>query len=443
MATGIEERIDRLTARPPRFPRVGVVAEVRGTTVVAVGLKAALGEVCRIDVGGERPVWGEVSGFLPGGRVFLTPYGDLGGIAAGDQVVAVGRAAAVPVGPALLGRALDGIGRPLDGRGPVFGFGRAVAPRPLSPLARLSVEEPLWTGIRVVDGLLTLGKGQRVGIFAGAGVGKTTLLHQLMAGAAADVVVAALVGERGREVSAFYRRLSGPLRRRTVLVAATSDAAALLRVRAAETALTVAEAFRDQGKDVLLVMDSLTRVAMAQREHGLASGEVASMRGYTPSVFHLLPRLLERAGRTARGSITGLFTVLLEADDPTEPIGDAVRGILDGALYLSRRLAQAQHFPAVDVLASLSRTMDEVVTEPHRRLAAEARAVLATLEEGRDLVQIGAYQPGSNPELDRALALETALKAWLRQGREEWCDPTQALADLSQILEGDGGHGTA
>jgi flagellum-specific ATP synthase len=287
---------------------------------------------------------------------------------------------------------------------------------------------------------LTLGKGQRIGIFAGAGVGKTTLLHQLMAGARAEVVVAALIGERGREVSAFYAEMDQALRRRTVLIAATSDTPALMRVRAAEAALTVAEAFRDQGRDVLLVMDSLTRVAMAQREQGLASGEIGSMRGYTPSVFHLLPRLLERAGRTRTGSITGIFTILLEADDPTEPVGDAVRGILDGAIYLSRDLAQRQHFPAVDVLASLSRTMDDVVSPQHLQLAKEARRILAVLAEGRDLVELGAYHPGSNPALDHALAVEDGLRRWLRQDLGEWSEPEAALASLHSALGGDEGE---
>lgn len=437
MGMELERRVAEACGQPLAFPRIGTVEEVRGTTVIAGRLRAALGEVCQVQVGGRRTVLGEVSGFLPGYRVYLTAYGELDGIRAGDRVVALGRPAAFPVGESLLGRALDGMGAPVDGKGPVWGWGRRLEPRPLSPLARLPVEEPLWTGIRVIDGLLTLGKGQRIGIFAGAGVGKTTLLHQLMAGARAEVVVAALIGERGREVSAFYAEMGQVLRRRTVLIAATSDTPALMRVRAAEAALTVAEAFRDQGRDVLLVMDSLTRVAMAQREQGLASGEIGSMRGYTPSVFHLLPRLLERAGRTKAGSITGIFTILLEADDPTEPVGDAVRGILDGAIYLSRDLAQRQHFPAVDVLASLSRTMEDVVPPQHLRLAAQARRILATLAEGRDLVELGAYHPGSNPALDHALAVEDGLRRWLRQDLGEWSEPEAALASLHSTLGGD------
>lgn len=420
-------------ARARLFRYRGHVEEVRGLNVVARGLPCAIGELCAIGApGGVIPA--EVVGFLPGHRVFLMPYGELAGLTAATGVMSSGRPPTIPVGRELLGRIVDGLGRPVDGGPPPAGPRRMLTPEPGSPLDRLPLEQRLDTGVRVIDVLLTLGRGQRMGIFAGAGVGKTTLLHMLMAGCSADVVVAALVGERGREVAQFWGEMDRATRMRTVVVAATSDTPALMRLRAAEAAVTVAEAFRAQGLDVLLVMDSLTRVAMAQREVGLQSGEMASVRGYTPSVFHLLPRLLERAGRTRTGSITGFYTVLLDSDDPADPVGDTVRGILDGAIYLSRELAEEHHFPAVDVARSLSRVMGDVVDAETWELAARVRHTLTTLEKSRDLVALGAYQPGSDREIDRALALSGGMRAWLDQKVGERDDPDVAKRRLMRLM---------
>lgn len=426
---------DRRPAR--RYQYVGRVEEVRGLTVLASGLPLAIGEMVDLHTQSAAPIEAEVVGFLPDHRTYLMPFDEMRGVFPGAPVVSRGAYPTVPTGRWVLGRVIDGRGHPLDGGREILGPRRRLDPPPTSPLAKRPVREMLPTGVRTVDGLLTLGRGQRMGIFAGAGVGKTTLLHMLLAGSRADVSVVALVGERGREVAGFWEALTAETRARTVVVAATSASPALMRLKAAEAAMTIAEDFRDRGLDVLFVCDSLTRVAMAQREVGLEAGEIASVRGYTPSVFHLLPRLLERAGNAPRGSITGLYTVLLDGDDPTDPIGDAVRGILDGHIYLARRLAEAHHFPAIDVPRSLSRVMPDLVSPEHFELQRLAGEALAELERSRDLVSLGAYEAGSNPALDYALAIERDLYAWLDQAFDEASPLDKTLARLSGILGGE------
>ena len=341
------------------------------------------------------------------GRLLLMPLGDLAGVEPGGEVLALGRPATVPVGPGLVGRVIDGMGRPIDERGPLVAEGeRSIAEHaPPSPLGRRRITEPLETGIRAMDAVLPIGRGQRVGIFAGSGVGKSVLLGSLAAHAAADVNVIALVGERGREVREFVERDLGPAGlARSVVVVATADEPPLVRRQAAFAATTVAEFFRDAGRTVLFMMDSLTRLAMAQREIGLAVGEPPATRGYPPSVFALLPRLLERAGTSAhRGDITGLYTVLVEGDDMNDPVADASRAILDGHIVLTRELASANHFPAIDVLASISRLADDLLTPAEYQAASALRDHLATYRAARDLVAVGAYVAGSDPRIDRAL----------------------------------------
>ncbi|NMP23550.1 FliI/YscN family ATPase [Sulfobacillus harzensis] len=426
-------RIERIPA-DRRFQRFGRIEAVRGLSVVSRGPRAAIGEILWLMDGDREVTMLEVSGFLSEGRLLLTPYGDLTGLRQGMMVRATGRRLRVPVGTGLLGRVVDGTGAPLDGKPPLTTRREEITPAPIAPLERKPIDAPLWTGIRTIDGILTLGRGQRVGIFAGAGVGKTTLLQQMLEGTSADVAVVALIGERGREISEFYHALAAEALARTAIIAATSDSPAILRLRAMDTAFRVAEAFRQEGRDVMMVVDSLTRVAMAQSEVGLESGELAAVRGYTPSVFHLLPRVLERAGRVGQGSITGIFTVLLDSDDPTDPIGDAVRGILDGNLYLDRRLAERDHFPAIDVLKSLSRVMPDVTEKSHQRLASRVRRVLARLDKSADLVMLGAYHPGSDPILDACLRIEPDLTGWMTQAVDEFCTPEETLASLEEIL---------
>lgn len=431
-----------------RFWRYGTIESVRGLSVIAKGPDAAIGEILWL-LQSERSRGGkpassleigmmlEVSGFLPEGRLILNPYGEVTGIRQGMLVVSSGRRLTVPVGRGLLGRVVDGVGNPMDGEPTPWSKRVEITPEPISPLARRPIDTPLWTGIRAIDGLLTLGRGQRVGIFAGAGVGKTTLLQQMLAGTTADVAVVALIGERGREIAEFYHQVDPAALAKTVIVAATSDSPAIMRLRAMDTAFRVAEGYRAAGLDVMLVVDSLTRVALAQSEVGLESGEIAAVRGYTPSVFHLLPRILERAGRVGDGTITGIFTVLLDSDDPTDPIGDAVRGILDGNLYLSRMLAERGHFPAVDVLKSLSRIMPEVVSPEHLQVALTVRRILARLDKNVDLVALGAYHPGTDPVLDACLRLEKPLNDWLSQGMDEFQQPEHAATLLQALLAGE------
>lgn len=415
----------------------GRVRSVIGLNIEVGGLDAAIGDEVLIDtIDGTMPA--EVIAFRDGVASCL-PHGHLDRVAVGTQVRSTGRRPSVLVGDALLGRVLDGFGAPLDGR-PVDGSLQRVDidGGPPHPLRRRNVDEHLGLGVRALDTVIPCGRGQRMGIFAGSGVGKSSLLSMIARGTTAEINVLALIGERGREVREFIERDLGPEGlARSIVVVATSDQPALVRLRAAFTATRIAEHFRDQGKDVLLMMDSLTRFAMAQREVGLTAGEPPATRGYPPSVFTLLPRLLERAGGGETGTITGLYTVLVEGDDMQDPIGDAARSILDGHIVLSRRLATAGHFPTIDVLESVSRVVGSVTTPSQQALAVELRSLMAALCDARDLIDIGAYSPGANPTVDRAVRLEPSINAFLRQSIDEVCLADTAWHQLEQLLRSD------
>jgi flagellum-specific ATP synthase len=396
----------------------GKVSQVIGTVVESNGPPMSIGETAQIIYKRSvEPVLAEAVGFRDS-KVLLMPLGDIGGIAAGSEVVALGRPVQLALSPGLLGRVLDGLGRPFDGLGPILDPEIAeITGAPPNALSRRRITEPLGLGVRAIDGLLTCGKGQRVGIFSGSGVGKSTILGMIARNTSADVNVIALVGERGKEVRDFLERDLGEAGlKRSVVVVATSDQPALVRIKAAYVATRVAEYFREQGLDVMLMMDSVTRFAMAQREIGLAIGEPTTTRGYTPSVFALLPKLLERAGTSDVGTITALYTVLVDGDDLNEPVADAVRSILDGHIVLSRKLASANHYPAVDVLASVSRVMPDVVDVANFNAASAIRDIMATYRDAEDLINIGAYVAGSNPRVDLALARIEAIRTFLRQG---------------------------
>jgi flagellum-specific ATP synthase len=415
--------------------RHGRVRDLIGLIIEASGLEAEIGEVCSIDTGRGRPaVPAEVVGFR-GGRTLLMPLGEATGLGPGAAVTATGRPFRVAVSDDLLGRAVDGLGRPLTGADPLRAprMRPAEAPPP-DPLLRPRITERVGLGVRALDALVPCGRGQRLGIFAGSGVGKSSLLGMIARATEAEVNVICLVGERGREVREFIERDLGPEGlERSVVVVATSDQPALVRIKAAFTATAIAEHFRDAGRDVLLMMDSVTRFAMAQREVGLAIGEPPATRGYTPSVFALLPKLLERSGTSPEGSITGLYTVLVDGDDMNEPIADAVRSILDGHVVLSRDLAHAGHYPAIDVLASVSRLVGEVQAPDVRTAGGEVRRLMAAYREKEDLIAIGAYQRGADPLADAAIALRPAIEAFLRQRVEEPSTLEEADAGLTQI----------
>lgn len=413
----------------------GKVRQVIGVVIESLGPNMAIGETCEIIFKRTAdPVLAEVVGFRDN-KVLIMPLGDLAGIGAGSDVVALGVPLEIGVGDQLLGRVLDGLGRPMDGKGPLAMRHRTrVAAAPPPPLDRARITQPLALGIRAIDAMLTCGKGQRAGIFAGSGVGKSTILGMIARNTAADVNVIALVGERGKEVRDFIERdLGEEGLRRSVVVVSTSDQPALVRIKAGFVAMTIAEYFRDQGLDVMFMMDSITRLAMAQREVGLAIGEPTTTRGYTPSVFALLPKLLERAGTAERGTITGLFSVLVDGDDMNEPIADAVRSILDGHIVLSRALAAANHYPAIDVLHSVSRVMPDVVDRQHAAAASAVRDVLAAYRDAEDLINIGAYVAGSNPRVDRALSKIEPIRQFLRQGVDERSSFEQTSGSLLNV----------
>ncbi len=437
----LDERL-RLAGRAVRRADLhrshGRVCDLIGLIVEATGLEAEVGEVCEVRVGRGPDGWSvipaEVVGFRAR-RTLLMPLGDMHGIGPGDVVTATGRQVDGPVGPALLGRVLDGLGQPIDGGGPVdMAPRRGIVASPPSPMARPRIEERVSLGVRALDALVPCGRGQRLGIFAGSGVGKSSLLGMIARSTSADVNVICLVGERGREVREFIDRDLGPALERSVVVVATSDQPALVRIKAALTATTIAESFRDAGANVMLMMDSVTRFAMAQREVGLAIGEPPATRGYTPSVFALLPKLLERSGTSEHGSITALYTVLVDGDDMNEPIADAVRSILDGHIVLSRDLAHAGHYPAVDVLASVSRLVGEVTTPAARAAATELRSLMAAYKAKADLIAIGAYERGTDPLTDRAIDLRGDIDAFLRQSVEDPSDASSADAQVAALV---------
>jgi flagellum-specific ATP synthase len=424
------EKLDRIeTCR-----WTGTVTELVGLLVESNGPAAAVGDFCEIGTQDGRLIRTQVIGFRDE-RVLSMPLEETDGLHLGDPIIARKEDARIEVGPELLGRVIDGFGRPLDGLGPIGA--RAAydlyAPAP-GPLDREPIAEPLVTGIRAIDSLLTCGKGQRIGIFGGSGVGKSTLLGAMSRYSSADVSVIALIGERNREVRDFIEHELGPDGlKRSVLVVSTSDRPAPLRVRAAFVALAVAEYFRDQGKSVLLVMDSVTRLAMAQREIGLAAGEPPSQKGYTPSVFNLLPKIFERAGRFRKGAITGFFTVLVEGDDFNEPICDAVRAILDGHIILSRELGAAGHYPAIDVLQSVSRLAARLYTPEQKLAALKIREAMATHQRSEDLINLGAYASGANPKLDAAIRLRPQLLEFLKQDSGLRAPFEQTMTQLNEL----------
>ena len=421
------------------FKRLGKVVKIVGLTIESVGPDAKLNDLCRIiiDKNNGTSILAEVVGFRDK-RLLLMPYEKVEGIGVGCIVENTGHPLSVLVGDELLGHTVDGVGRPtdideidsLDLR-----YEYPVEAAPPDPMARKIIDEVLPLGVKAVDGLLTIGKGQRIGIFAGSGVGKSTLLGMFARNTKADINVIALIGERGREVREFIERdLGEEGMKRSIVVVATSDKPALIRNKAAKTATAIAEYFRDQGKDVLLMMDSLTRFSMAQREIGLASGEPPVTRGYPPSVYSEMPKLLERAGTSSVGSITGLYTVLVDGDDFNEPITDTARSILDGHIMLSRKLGHKNHYPAIDVLQSISRVMSSITTREHKELAGKLKNVLATYSEAEDLINIGAYKSGSNSEIDYAIRKIRAVNEFLRQATDEKFVFEEEIALLEQLF---------
>jgi flagellum-specific ATP synthase len=416
----------------------GMVENIVGLTIEVKGLSASVGSVCRVDVGRNRqPITGEVIGFRAG-RAMVMPYQSMAGIAPGQKVTVSANRLTIPTGQCLLGRVLDGLGRPLDNGPPLHHMSeRLVTAYPPPALMRKRITEPFATGVRAMDGLVTVARGQRMGIFAGSGVGKSVLLGMLARNASSDVNVVALIGERGREVREFIERDLGPEGlARSVVIVVTSDENAVLRVKGAETAMTIAEYFRDQGDNVLFMMDSVTRYAMALREIGLAVGEPPTTKGYTPSVFSILPKLCERPGWTEANAITAFFTVLIEGDDEHDPIGDAMRSILDGHVMLSRDLARQGRFPAIDILGSISRLRNEVVDAQVVDSGITLMRWLKALEENRDLINIGAYVAGSDPLVDAALAKQEAIHRFLGQDIAEKVQWDNAITDLVTLTTG-------
>ncbi|MAX23735.1 MAG: EscN/YscN/HrcN family type III secretion system ATPase [Phycisphaeraceae bacterium] len=440
--TRIAEQLDILE-QTPLIEMQGQVLEVRGLACRVGGISVPVGAMVRIET--RDPLLGEVVGFDKD-EVLVMPFGATGGIKRGDIVTLIQLAQTVPVGDNMLGRVVNALGQPIDEKGPINGVGpRSLYPKVVDPMDRPLIDEPLGTGVRVVDAMTTLGCGQRIGVFAPPGVGKSTILGMMARGTSADVIVVGLVGERGREVQDFVQKQLGKEGlKRAVVVVATGDESPLLRIRAAQAATTVAEFFRDQGKNVLLIMDSLTRFCQAQRQVGLATGEPPATKGFTPSVFSMLPILLERSGRTSKGAITGLYAVLVEGDVDDDPISEAARGVLDGHILLSRALSHRNYWPAVDVLGSISRVADDVINAQHSTAAAQVRRLLAAYKDVEDLLNIGAYADGSNEEFDLAIACKPAIDQLLMQGRSEmppkgkmdvFTHTSKQLVALSHIIE--------
>ena len=417
---------------------IGKVVQIVGLVIECSGPNVSMGELCYVQSHFDdvEPLPAEVVGFREG-YVLLMPLGETKGIGPGCQVVSAQKVLQVKVGPELLGRVIDGLGNPIDGKGPILCKSEyPIQADPPAPLDRPVIKDSLYVGVRAIDGLITMGQGQRIGIMAGSGVGKSTLLSMIARNTEADISVIALVGERGREVKEFIERdLGEEGLKRSVVVVATSDKPALVRIKGALTATAIAEYFRDQGRKVILMMDSVTRFAMAQREVGLTVGEPPATRGYTPSVFALLPRLLERAGTSARGSITGIYTVLVDGDDMNEPIADTARSILDGHIVLNRKMAHKNHYPAIDILQSISRCMSSIITKEHKKAAGKLRNVLATYSEAEDLINIGAYKKGSNAGIDYAIEKIDASNQFLMQDTEEKFTFEETVQMLQELYE--------
>lgn len=420
----------------PKPPVAGKLTRVVGLTLEAIGCRAAIGALCRIDTQ-DGSLEAEVVGFS-GDRLFLMPSEQLKGVIPGARVVPITEEHGIPVGMNLLGRVIDGIGQPLDGLGPILSSQTVqFAQHRINPLSRRPIHQPMDVGVRAINAVLTVGQGQRMGLFAGSGVGKSVLLGMMTRGSVADVVVVGLIGERGREVKEFIEEILGEEgRARSVVVAAPADASPLMRLKGCETALAIAEYFRDQGLNVLLLMDSLTRYAMAQREIALAIGEPPATKGYPPSCFAKLPALVERSGNGLNGvgSITAFYTVLSEGDDQQDPIADAARAILDGHIVLSRALAETGHFPAIDIEQSASRVMHNVVTREHFEMARQFRAIYSRYQKSRDLVQVGAYMSGSDPQLDQAIRLQPSMAAFLQQSMFEGAPMQDSLHAMASVL---------
>ncbi len=450
LSTELSERaqdvIDRLDMAAQRVARAdlhrprGKVVDVIGLIVEATGLEAEIGELCELETGRhEAPVPAEVVGFRSG-RTLLMPLAELRGIAPGHVVTPTGHHLDVACSDELLGTVVDGLGKPLDGMAPPAAKRRPIEASPPNAMTRQRIEDRITLGVRALDTLVPCGQGQRLGIFAGSGVGKSSLMGMIARSTTADVNVLCLVGERGREVREFIERDLGDAIERSVVVVATGDQPALVRIKAALTATAIAEHFRDQGKNVVLMMDSVTRFAMAQREVGLAIGEPPATRGYTPSVFAMLPRLLERSGTSDVGSITGLYTVLVDGDDMNEPIADAVRSILDGHIVLTRDLAHQGHYPAIDVLQSVSRLVSEIAPDDVKEAGQRVRELMAAYRDQKDLISIGAYEHGSNPVVDRAIALKPEIDRFLKQRSVEPSGLADADARLMALVEDDAGY---
>jgi flagellum-specific ATP synthase len=429
-------RFNKIISKSELIKVNGKVTDVIGLVIISSGPNVSLGEVCRItDRDGNDVCQSEVVGFKDG-KVLSIALGEVNNISPACEILATGKSFSIPVGMELLGRVIDGLGNPIDGKGALIGSTtKKIHREPPHPLERKRITEPLQTGVRSIDGLLTVGKGQRVGIFAGSGVGKSVMLGMIAKNTNADINVIVLTGERGREVREFIEKdLGEEGLKRSVVIVSTSDKSALIRLKGAYVGTTIAEYFRDMGMDVVLMMDSVTRFAMAQREIGLTIGEPPTTKGYTPSVFAILPKLLERAGTTQSGSITGFYTVLVDGDDMNEPIADAVRSILDGHIVLSRSLANMGQFPAVDPLQSVSRVMPDIVDTAHRQRALDCNEILATYREAEDLINIGAYVKGSNPQIDYALSKIQSIKSFLKQDMLEKTIFKETLLRLEEII---------
>lgn len=416
---------------------LGKIEQIVGMTVEATGLDCNIGDVCNISIGSDgKEIPSEVVGFK-NNKVLLMPYEDIDGIGSTSYVRNTGEKLKIKMSENLIGRTVDALGNPIDGKGEIAGNQYyPINGKPSNPMQRPPITETLEFGVKAIDGMLTIGKGQRMGIFAGSGVGKSTLMGMIARNISADINVIALVGERGREVLEFINRdLGEEGMKRSVLVIATSDQSAMMRSKCALTATAIAEYFKDKGKDVLLMMDSLTRFCMAQREIGLSIGEPPVARGYTPSIYAELPKLLERSGNFEKGSITGIFTVLVEGDDSNEPISDTVRGIVDGHIMLSRKVAMKNHYPAIDVLASISRLMSTIAADEHKKIAGKIRHIMSLYQENQDLISIGAYKKGSNPELDAALEKMPKINAFLQQTVDSKFTSAETLEIMRKIFE--------